>query len=255
MILAVINAKGGTAKTTTAVNIAAAFAEKGRKTLLVDLDSQASASLSLGISRADLNPSIADVILDGWRIADVVRETYMDKLHLATGSSELVESDIQLVSQTGRERRLADAIEAVRDRYRYIVLDCPPSLSLIPVNALIAADAYIVPTPPEYLALEGLVGLLSAVNRIQTGIGSTCPLLGIVMTKVDRRRRVTDEIIQLIRKHYGSQVFQTEIKTDVKLIEAPSFGKTIQDYAPRSTGAEAYKRLASEIIRREGKLT
>ncbi len=252
MILAIINAKGGTAKTTTAVNLAAAFAAKKRKTLLIDLDSQASASLSLGIPRAELDPSIAAAILNGHDLADVIRPSGIDRLDLVTGSADLVDVDLQLASAKGRERRLADAIASVRDRYDFIVLDCPPSLSLVPVNALIAADAFIVPTPPEYLALEGLIGLMVAVDRIRAGIGSHCPMFGILLTKVDRRRRVTDEIIRLIRSHYGKDVFKTEIKTDVRLIEAPSFGQTIQDYAPKSSGAEGYKQLADEIIRRKG---
>jgi len=252
MILAIINAKGGTAKTTTAVNLAAAFAAKKRKTLLIDLDSQASASLSLGIPRAELNPSVAAAILNGQDLADVIRPSGINRLDIASGSPDLVDVDLQLASTKGRERRLADAIASVRDRYDFIILDCPPSLSLVPVNALVAADAFIVPTPPEYLALEGLIGLMVAVDRIRAGIGSSCPMFGILLTKVDRRRRVTDEIIRLIRSHYGKDVFKTEIKTDVRLIEAPSFGQTIQDYAPKSSGAEGYKQLADEIIRRKG---
>ena len=253
MILAVINAKGGTAKTTTAVGLAAALAIKGRKTLLIDLDSQASASLSLGVNRTDLSPSVADAILDGRPLKRIVRKTDLDRLDLVSGSEDLANADLVLVGKAGRERQLRAAIEPIRDDYDFMILDCPPSLSLLPVNALVAADAFIIPTPPEYLALEGLVGLMDAVERIHDGIGAKGRLLGIVLTKVDRRRRVTDETVQLIRSHYGSRVFRTEIRVDVRLIEAPGFGKTIFQYDRRSAGAEGYKRLATEVIRRKGR--
>ena len=255
MILAVINAKGGTAKTTTAVSLAAALAAKKKRVLLVDLDSQASASLSLGVSRADLSSGTAAAILDGRPLADAVRRTDVDGLDLVAGSPELADADLRLATVGGRERRLAFAIAPIRADYDFVVLDCPPSLSLLPVNALVAADAYIIPTPPEYLALEGLVGLMDAVNRIQTGIGSHCQLLGIVLTKVDHRRRVTGEIIDLVRRHYGRQVFKTEIRVDVRLIEAPGFGQTVLDYAPGSSGADGYIQLADEVIRRKGTMS
>ena len=255
MILAVINAKGGTAKTTTAVSLAAALAGKGRRTLLIDLDSQASASLSLGVSRADLSSRAAVAILDGRPLTDAIRQTAVPKLDLVAGSPELADADLRLATVTGRERRLAAAVAPIRDAYDFIILDCPPSLSLLPVNALTAADAYLVPTPPEYLALEGLVGLMDAVQRIQAGLGESCYLLGILLTKVDYRRRVTAEIIDVIRQHYGRQVFKTEIKVDVRLVEAPSFGQPIFDYAPGSSGADAYHLLADEVIKRKGTMS
>ena len=255
MILAIINAKGGTAKTTTAVNLAAALAERGKRVLLIDLDSQTSASLSLGVSRADLSPSVADAILEGRPLKSAIRSTAVGRLSMVTGSDALVDADLQLASIPGRERRLKNAIEPIRTDFDFIILDCPPSLSLIPVNALVAADAFLVPTPPEYLALEGLVSLMAAVDRIHAGIGDSCQLLGIVLTKVDRRRRVTEEIIQLIREHYGRQVFQTEIKVDVRLVEAPSFGQTVLEYSPGSTGAVGYELLADEVIKKKGRLT
>lgn len=249
MILAIINNKGGTGKTTTAVNLAASLAKHHkRRTLLVDLDSQASASLSLGIARADFSPSVADAILEGKPLATAVRKTAIEGLDIAAGSPDLVNADLTLADVRGRERRLADALRPIQKDYDFIVLDCPPSLSMLSINALVAGDAFLVPTPPEYLALEGLVGLMTAVDRIHEGIGDKCNLMGIVMTKVDRRRRVTEEIIDIIRGHYKGHVLKSEIRTDVRLVEAPSFGKDIFDYAGGSAGAEGYGQLASEII-------
>jgi chromosome partitioning protein len=253
MILAIVGNKGGTAKTSTAISLSAALALKGRRTLLIDLDGQASASLSMGIDRTALKPSIADAILEGRGMAALIRKTDAEGLELVTGSPDLADADVQLAKVTGRERRLKDALTTIRSAYDFIIMDCPPSMGLLVINALVAADAFIVPTPPEFLAMAGLIGLMDAVKRIQEGIGSACQLMGIVLTKVDRRRKVTDQVIQVIRDHYKDQVFRTEVRVDVRLIEAPSFGQTIFQYAGGSAGAEAYRQLADEVIRRKGR--
>lgn len=250
MILALINNKGGVAKTTTAINLAAGLARRDRRVLLVDLDSQGSASLSLGVTRAALAPSSAEVLLDGLPVRQAIRPTAVAGLDLLTGTMALANADLRLADAASRERRLEAALEPVRQAYPFIVIDCPPSLSLLPVNALIAADAFLVPVTPHYLALEGLVNLMEAVERVRQGMHAGAALLGLVLTMVDYRLRVTREIVDLIRGHYRDQVFRTEIGVNVRLAEAPSFGQSIFAYDPTSTGADAYRRLTLEVQQR-----
>ena len=254
MILALVNSKGGVAKTTTAVSLAAALAGKGQRTLLVDLDSQGSASLSLGIGRDSLKPSSADVLLDGMPIRQAIRKTGVEGLDLVAGSMDLANADLALSDVRGREGRVADALKPIRDDYAFIVLDCPPSLALLPINALVAADAYVVPVVPHYLALEGLVNLLEAVDRIRQGIGTGAQLLGLVLTMVDYRTRSATEIVGMIRDHYGADVFQAEVRVNVRLTEAPSFGRTIFEHDRTSSAATAYADLADEVLKRCRKL-
>jgi chromosome partitioning protein len=250
MILALINNKGGVGKTTTAVNLASGLVGKKRRILLVDLDSQGSASLSLGIARSDLTPSSANVLLDRMPIRKAIRNTAIKGLDILPGSMELANADLVLADASGREKRLKAALELIRDDYDFIILDCPPSLALLPITALVSSDAYIVPVTPQYLALEGLVNLMEAIERARDGIGIQTSLLGLLLTMVDYRMRVTSEIVDIIRNHHKSQVFETEIRVNVRLGEAPSFGKTIFEYDDSSTGADAYRRLTKEVLRR-----
>lgn len=249
MVLALVNNKGGVGRTTTAVNLSAGLANRNHQILLVDLDSQGSASLSLGVNRADLKPSSADVLLGGMSIQRAIRPTTIKGLDLLTGSMELANADLVLGDARGREMRLKNALNPIREEYDFIILDCPPSLSLLPINALVAADTYLVPVTPHYLALEGLVNLMEAVERVRQGMGTASLQLGLVLTMVDYRNRATREIVDIIRGHYKRQVFKTEIRINVRLAEAPSFGKSIFDYAPSSTGAAAYRRLVTEVLR------
>jgi chromosome partitioning protein len=248
MILALVNNKGGVGKTTTAVNLSAALAGKNQQVLLIDLDSQGSASLSLGIPRSDLHPSSADVLLDGVAMRNALRSTLIEGLDLLTGSMELANADLFLAEVSERESRLQRALHPVHQDYDFIILDCPPSLSLLSINALIAVDGFIVPVSPQYLALEGLVNLLEAVGRIHEEVGTVGSLLGLVLTLVDYRTKVTSEIVQMIRTHYKDRVFKTEVRTSVRLAEAPSFGKSIFDYSASSSGALAYRSLTEEVI-------
>jgi len=250
--LALVNNKGGVGKTTTAVNLAAGFAAGGRKVLLADLDAQGSASLSLGLSRADLQPGTAEVILSDHPVRDAIRPSYIAGLDVLPGSLGLASADLVLSDVKGREAILKTVLSPIRSDYFFMVLDCPPSLGLLSVNALVASDFFLIPVTPDYLSLEGLINFLDAVERIRAGIGKTGDLLGIVLTLADHRLNVTEEISRMIRRHYGKTVFRTEVRGNVRLKEAPSFGKTIFDYAARSSGAEAYWKLTKEVLSRLG---
>ena len=252
-IIALVNNKGGVGKTTSAVNLAAGIAAGKKKVLLVDLDAQGSASLSLGLTRADLSPGSAEVILDGHPIREAIRPTSVKGLDILPGSMALASADLVLSAVAGREVVLKDALTPIRGDYDFTVLDCPPSLGLLTVNALTAADFFIVPVTPDYLSLEGLVNLLDAVERIKKGIGKAAGLLGILLTLADYRLNVTEEIGQMIRGYYGRLVFKAEIRGNVRLKEAPSFGKTIFDYDNGSAGAEAYRQLTKEVLKRINK--
>lgn len=253
IVIALVNNKGGVGKTTTAVNLAAGLATVGRRVLLIDLDAQGSASLSLGLPRGELSPGTAEVVLDGLPIRSACRQSYVAGLDILPGSVRLASGDLALSNRPGREMVLSAAVKPILGDYDFAVLDCPPSLGLLTVNALTAADRFLVPVTPDYLALEGLVNLLEAVERIRNGIGKAADLLGILLTLADYRLNVTGEIREMIRRHYGRAVFRTEIRGNVRLKEAPSFGKTIFDYDAAAAGAEAYRDLTKEVIQRIGR--
>jgi chromosome partitioning protein len=243
----VINSKGGVGKTTTAVNVAAGLARAGRKILLVDLDSQGSASVSLGVSQKNLSPSSADVLFGEATIQEAVRPTGLDTLDLVTGSLDLANADIQLKSQKGGERRLDAVLAEVASEYDQILVDCAPSTSILTVNALVAADAFIVPVAPSYLALEGVVSLGETIRRVREGIGEAAPILGVLLTMVDKTQSEDSEAIEEVRSHYGGKVFETEIREDPTLEEAPGRSQDIFRYAPESGGASDYAALVEEI--------
>jgi len=253
-IVAVVNNKGGVGKTTSAVNLSAGIAAGKKKVLLVDLDAQGSASLSLGLTRGDLSPGSAEVIMEGHPIREAIRPSSVKGLDILPGSMALASADLVLSVVKGREVVLQNALTPILADYDFAVLDCPPSLGLLTVNALTAADFFIIPLTPDYLSLEGLVNLMDAVEKIRAGIGGRVAApLGILLTLADYRLNVTEEIGRMIRGYYGRLVFKTEIRGNVRLKEAPSFGKTIFDYDNGSAGAEAYRQLTKEVLKRINK--
>lgn len=245
--ISIINAKGGTAKTTTAVNLSHALANKGLQVLVCDLDPQASASLSFGFGRDALLPSMAEVLLEKFPLNKAIKKTSVKGVDLLTGSMALSSFDITFAASRGREHKLKDILNQAKN-YDVIIMDCPPTLGLLSLNAITAADEFIVPVVPQYLALEGLATLTDALERIKAGIGCKAEMMGILLTQVDKRSKAAAEINGLIRKHYGAKVFKTEIGVNTRLHEAPSFGKTIFQHDWTASGAQAYQNLALEVV-------
>lgn len=247
-VISLINNKGGVGKSTTAIHLADGCQREGKNVLLVDLDAQGSASLALGCD--EMEPSIGTVLYDGADPSDVVRTPPGSRIDLITGSPSLKDADIRLSQEYGRERLLSDALKPVEDQYDVIFLDCPPSLSLLPVNAIVASEYFLIPVEPEYLALEGVGSLLDTVHEIREGIGTASELLGILVVQADFRANSTEQIIEILREEHGAAVFSTVIRGNVRISEAASYGVPVYEHAPSSTGAQAYDKLTEEFLQR-----
>ncbi len=251
-IISIANQKGGVGKTTTAVNLSACIAQKGKKVLLIDIDPQGNATSGLGVE-AHEGKSIYNVLVEDLDISETLHNTMLKKLDVCPANINLAGAEIELVSMVSRETRLKEAIESVKENYDYILIDCPPSLGLITLNAFTASDSVLVPIQCEYYALEGLGQLVNTIKLVQKRLNKNLEIEGVVLTMYDSRTNLSTEVANEVEKYFGNKVFQTIIPRNIRLSEAPSHALPISLYDPNSKGAEKYKKLASEIIKLNGK--
>lgn len=250
-VFAIANQKGGVGKTTTAINLAASLAANDFRVLVIDSDPQGNATTGLGVAKDPDRPSLYQVLLGDVPARDAVQATDLEGLHLISADKNLVGADLELVGIDNREFRLRERIAEIRDKYRFVLIDCPPALDLLTLNALIAADSVLVPIQCEFFALEGVSELMDTIDRIRDSFQHPLEVEGILLTMYDDRTNLTRQVAADLREFFGDQVFRTIIPRSIRLAEAPSFGKPILGYDPRSRGAESYIKLAKEILDHE----
>jgi chromosome partitioning protein len=246
--IAVINQKGGVGKTTTAVSLAAQLASSSTPVLLVDLDPQGNATSGLGLDKANLTPTSYEVLFGQATLDAGVRPTEREGLYILPANNNLAAAEVELVAQPNREFALKQAMQVAA--FAYIIIDCPPALGLLTINALVASNTILIPVQSEYYALEGLGQLLETVQHVRQGLNPSLDLLGVVLTMYDKRTSLSEQVMNEIKQHFGDKLFKTVIPRNIRLAEAPSFGKTIFEHDRWSKGARAYKQFAKEVAKR-----
>lgn len=247
-VIALANQKGGVGKTTTSINLGAYLADAGKRVLLVDLDPQGNSTSGTGVQKAKITTDVYGVLINEKPIRDVIVTTMHAGLDLAPTTIQLSGAEIELTSVMARETRLKDALKPVRDDYDYILIDCPPSLGLLTINAFTASDSILIPVQSEYYALEGLSQLLNTIKLVQKHFNPQLQVEGVLLTMFDARTNLGQQVNEEVQKHFGGKVYQTIIPRNVRLSEAPSHGVPIVDYDPKSTGAQVYEHLAQEVL-------
>ncbi|MDE1900665.1 MAG: ParA family protein [Alphaproteobacteria bacterium] len=250
-IISVVNQKGGVGKTTTTVNLATAMAAVGKRVLVVDADPQGNASTGMGIQRAERGAGCYELMFDGMSVEDVAVPTIIPGLSVITSSADLAGAEIQLVTTERREYRMKDALDRSAKDYDVVFIDCPPSLNLITLNALIASDSILVPLQPEFYALEGMTSLLQTVEAVRARFNPQLEIQGVVLTMYDKRNSLSDAVARDVRAYFGDKVYETVIPRNVRVSEAPSHGKPVLLYDLKCPGSRAYMQLAGEMLKRE----
>jgi len=254
-VIAIANQKGGVGKTTTAINLGASLAIAERKTLVIDCDPQGNATSGFGLRKDGDRPSIYDCLVDGADLAEAIHEdVHFPHLSVVAASRDLAGAEVELMGRQGRERVLRDSLFTIRDEYDYVLIDSPPSLGLLTLNALAAADSVLIPIQCEFYALEGLSQLLNTIRLVQRGINADLEIEGVLLTMYDSRLNLAKQVVTEAREYFGTKVFETTIPRNIRLAEAPSFGKPIALYDVLSTGARGYLSLARELIERDRKV-